>query len=77
MRQTASKSTQCKIGKELRIALARPQSGLKKAELIKRFEKIATNARGSHWDSPSQTFISDYNFSIICRTSSLLFPSFF
>ena len=27
--------------------------------------------------SPSQTLISGYNFSIICRTSSLLFPSFF
>jgi hypothetical protein len=31
--------------KEIRTAIARPQSGLKKATLIKRFEAIATNAK--------------------------------
>src|ERR1700678_3849395 len=42
----ASRSTQRKIWKELRIVLGRPQSGLKKAEQKKRVEKIATNAKG-------------------------------
>jgi hypothetical protein len=43
--------------------MARPQSGPKKAKLIKRFEAIATNAEGeSLEDSPSQSFIGWLQF---------------